>query len=195
MNSGSDFLVARSNIFTNEDSAPSSSASSGARNSDQSVTTSVTPASQCPKPGKAEICRCKRHDDPCKLRFFEGADKCTGCDGLFTWSPRAESFIKLDDLTNQICRCRRHEKCYHEYRVQHDAGKCIDCGGWLAFSDRVDILLILPDLADLVRETREHEDDFLSTRVDLGLPDLPRETRELEDDFLSTMVDLDNCQP
>lgn len=123
--------------------------------------------------GKAETCRCKRYDDSCKLQSFEGADKCTGYGGLFTWSPRAEPFIKLHGLTNQICRCRWHEKCCHEHRVQYDAGKCIGCRGWLAFSDRVDILLILPDLTDLVRETHEHEGDFQSTKVDLDLPDLP----------------------
>jgi hypothetical protein len=162
----SNFLGAQSDIAANEHSAPSSSASSGAKNSDQSATTSVTPASQCSKSGKSEICRCKRHEDSCKLMFFEGAEKCTGCDGFFTWSRKAEPFIQLGNLTCQICRCKWHEKCCVEHREQYDAGKCIGCNGWFAFSDRVDSLL--------------------------KLPDLPREVHGFEVDIFSNMVDLDN---
>jgi hypothetical protein len=161
----SDFLVIQSDIAANEHNAPSSSASSGARNSDQTATTSATPASQCSQSAKSVICRCKRHEDSCKLQFFEGAEKCTGCGGFFTWSRKAESFIKPGTLTCQICRCKWHEKCCLEYREQYDAGKCVGCSGWLAFSDRADSLL--------------------------KLPDLPREARGLQDDFLSTIVDLD----
>jgi hypothetical protein len=159
----SDFLMAQSDIAANGHNAPSSSAS-GARNSDQMATTSVTPASQCSQSAKSEICRCKRHEDSCKLQFFEGAEKCTGCDGFFTWSRNAEPFIKPSNLTCQICRCKWHEKCCLEYREQNDAGKCIGCSGWLAFSDRADSLL---KLSALPREARGLQDDFLSAIVDL----------------------------
>jgi hypothetical protein len=154
-----DFAVAQSDIVLNEHNALSSSASSGARNSDQTATTSVTPASQCSHSGKCEICRCKRHDDSCKLRFFEGAENCAGCEGFFTWSRKAEPFLRLGDLTCQICRCKWHEKPCLEYREQYDAGKCIGCGGWLVFSDRADSHLTC------LAKPRRLEDDFFSTIV------------------------------
>jgi hypothetical protein len=156
-----DFVVAQSGIVLNEQNAPSSSASA-ARNSDQTATTSVTPASQCSHSGKCEICRCKRHDVSCKLQFFEGAENCAGCEGFFTWSRKAEHFLRLGDSVWQICRCKWHEKPCLEYREQYGAGKCIGCGGWLAFSDRADSLLMLPDL---VGEARGLEDDFFSAIV------------------------------
>jgi hypothetical protein len=157
-----DFVVAQSDIVLNEHNAPSSFTSSGAGNSDQTATTSVTPVSQCSHSGKCEICRCKRHDDSCKLQFFEGAENCAGCEGFFTWSRKADPFLRPGDSTCQICRCKWHEKPCLEYREQHDAGKCIGCGRWLAFSDRADSLLISPYL---LGEARRLEDDFFFTIV------------------------------
>jgi hypothetical protein len=160
----SDFLAAQSDPIAHGHSASPSSPSSGVRNSDPTATTSVTPASNSSQPSRSEICRCKRHEDRCKLGFSQGTETCTGCQGIFTWSRKADPFIDVNEIAGHICRCKWHEKRCLEFREQYDAGKCIGCGGWFAFSKCADSLLKLPEMP---REDGGSEDEYMSLMLNL----------------------------
>jgi hypothetical protein len=105
---------------------------------------SLTSISGSPKAGD-KICRCKMHTDACdRSQYANGAEKCMGCQGYFSWTANAMSCIILTTEEGFLCRCKWHDSACRRLQDDYDARKCVCCRGWLAFSEQANKLIGTP---------------------------------------------------
>jgi hypothetical protein len=126
--------------WTDQSNLPSSQVSSTM--SSLVDTSSSSHNSPSGDPMRDKICRCKTHTETCdRSQFASGAEKCVSCQGYFSWTANAMSYIALTTEGGSLCRCKWHDRACRKLQEEYDARKCASCKGWLAFSEQANKLI------------------------------------------------------